>query len=502
MLLKEGGKRAAFLGCLPILLKGIPMADFPVLYEKLKKYVATDFYPFHMPGHKRQMGGITGFPDPYALDITEIYGFDNLHHPEGVIKESMEWAASVYGADRTYYLVNGSTCGILSAISGVAPRGSVLLMSRNCHKAVYHGVFLNSLKTKYIYPQFMEEYGVQCGLSPEKIQRMLKEDRSISAVLIGSPTYDGIVSDVKSIADICHENKIPLIVDEAHGAHFRYSDRFPASALELGADVVIQSVHKTLPCFTQSALLHLREGYADREKVERYLQIYQSSSPSYLLMAGIELGIWWMEQDEGKKRMKDFTDSLSKLRRELKNMKNLRLMGEEIVGSKDIFDIDISKVIVSAKGTGINGAQLCRRLREEYHLEMEMCTEDYVTAITTVMDTREGLWRLKDAFLDIDKSLGKEWGSPWRPHPENWEAEPVLTIREAWDSPRETIPLKESEGRISGGFIYVYPPGIPIIAPGERFTKKIIDTVFRYKEEGLCVHGGEDAEVVAIERGR
>ena len=471
------------------------MADFPVLYNKLKKYAAGDFYPFHMPGHKRQVLGVRDFDfmDPYQMDITEIEGFDNLHHPEGVIRESMEWAASVYGSDRTYYLINGSSCGILSAISGVVPRGGTLLMSRNCHKAVYHGVFLNSLRTKYVYPQFMEKYGVQCGLSPEKIHRMLEEDKDISAVLVVSPTYDGIVSDIESIAKICHGKNIPLIVDEAHGAHFRYGDIFPTSALELGADVVIQSVHKTLPCFTQSAILHLREGYVDRERVERYLQIYQSSSPSYVLMAGIELGIWWMEQEEGRGRMKDYSDSLLELRRELKTMKHLKLMGREIAGLKDIFDMDVSKLIVSAKGTGISGVELCRRLREEYHLEMEMCTEDYVTAIATVMDTREGLWRLKDAFLDIDASLRGDKGQKpsWNPGPEKWEAKIVLPIHEAWDGKKELIPLRKGLGRISAGFIYVYPPGIPVIAPGERFTGEVVSTILRYKEEGLCVHGWE-----------
>lgn len=476
------------------------MDCFPVLYNNLKRYMDTDFYPFHMPGHKRQRQwtGALDFPSPYGIDITEIHGFDNLHHPEGIIRESMEWAASVYGADRTYYLVNGSSCGILSAVSGVVPYGGTLLMGRNCHKAAYHGVFLNFLKTKYVYPQFLEEYGVQCGLSPEKIHWMLKKDPNISAVFIVSPTYDGVVSDVKTIAEICHGQGIPLIVDEAHGAHFRYGSIFPTSALELGADVVIQSVHKTLPCFTQSALLHVREGYVDRERIERYLQIYQSSSPSYVLMAGIEMGIWWMEQEEGKKRMADFSDRLLRLRRELKNMRNLKLMGRELAGSRDIYDIDVSKIIVSARKTHITGAELCGRLREEYHLEMEMCTEDYVTAITTVMDTEEGLDRLREAFLSIDKSLecGRgletDGNKTHEKSDEGWAPLQAATIHEAWNAPGEKVPLKESCGRISAGFVYVYPPGIPIIAPGEIFTENIVSTILRYREEGLCVQGAEE----------
>ena len=265
------------------------MKNSPVLYKNLRNYAKTDFYPFHMPGHKRRMqwAGASSFPNPYEIDITEIEGFDNLHHPEGIIRESMDWAASLYGAHKTYYLINGSSSGILSAVSGTVPDSGTILISRNCHKSVYHGIYLKSLKSEYIYPQYSEEYGIQCGLDPEEIELMLKKNRYISAVLMVSPTYDGIVSDVKAVSEICHKNHIPLIVDEAHGAHFRYGDIFPVPALESGADVVIQSVHKTLPCFTQSALLHLREGYIDTEKIERYLQIYQSSSPSYVLMAEI-----------------------------------------------------------------------------------------------------------------------------------------------------------------------------------------------------------------------
>lgn len=486
------------------------MNDLPLLYKKLSQYSHTDFYPFHMPGHKRQMR----FPNPYEMDITEIDGFDNLHHPEGIIKESMEWAASVYGADRTYYLVNGSSSGILGAISGVVPDGGRILMSRNCHKAAYHGVFLKNLKADYLYPQFDEEYGVQCGLSPEKIRFMLKKGRDISAVFVVSPTYDGIVSDIKSISEICHANGVPLIVDEAHGAHFRYGSLFPVSALELGADVVIQSVHKTLPCFTQSALLHLKEGYVDREGIEKYLQIYQSSSPSYILMAGIERGIWWMEQEEGKEKMREFSSCLLELRESLKKMRHLKLMGRELVGKKEIFDIDISKIIISVKGTGISGVQLCDRLRSKYHLEMEMCTEDYVTAITTVMDTKEGFKRLENALLEIDECVGrtkesKKWARLQQVCqdsvcPDTWQAQPVMTIHEAWNGQKQSVPLKMSVGSIAGEFVYLYPPGIPVIAPGERITKDIIDTITRYKENNLPVQGMKDlkSEHITVLGGR
>ena len=334
------------------------------LYDKLVDYSQSDVYPFHMPGHKRQVGNpfLQEFPNPYAIDITEIDGFDNLHHAEGIIRESMDRAARRYGADRSYYLVNGSSCGILSAVCGMTQHGGKILMSRNCHKAAYHGVFLNRLRVKYIYPQIIEEFGIQGGLVPEDVEKVLKTDHDIQAVLVVSPTYDGIVSDVEKIVEICHGCGIPLIVDEAHGAHFRYHKGFPVSALDLGADVVIQSLHKTLPAFTQTSILHVKGDLVDRERLEHYLQIFQSSSPSYLFMAGMERCLKFMEEKTemtgGRSRMDQFYHRLVKLRKELGAMKRLRLLEEDSKGKNGVYDLDISKVIISARGTGINGEEL------------------------------------------------------------------------------------------------------------------------------------------------
>ena len=223
------------------------------------------------------------FPNPFSIDITEIEGFDNLHHAEGILKESMRWAAGVYGADRTYYLVNGSSCGILSAIGAVMRPGETMLVSRNCHKSVYHGLILNSLKPEYVYPQIIEDLGIQGGISPDDVEKQLEECPEIRGVLIVSPTYDGVVSDISKIAEIVHRHNIPLIVDEAHGAHFPFGNGcFPKSALSCGADLVIQSLHKTLPSLTQTAVLHLKGNRVSRERLERCLQMYQSSSPSYV----------------------------------------------------------------------------------------------------------------------------------------------------------------------------------------------------------------------------
>ena len=376
-------------------------------------------------------------------------------------------------------------------------------MSRNCHKAAYHGVFLNRLRVEYIYPQIIEEFRIQGGLVPEDVENVLKTDHDIQAVLVVSPTYDGIVSDVEKIVEICHGCGIPLIVDEAHGAHFRYHKGFPVSALDLGADVVIQSLHKTLPAFTQTSILHVKGDLVDRERLEHYLQIFQSSSPSYLFMAGMERCLRFMEESKGteegmtggRSRMDQFYHRLVKLRKELGAMKHLRLLEEDQKGKNGVYDLDISKVIISTRGTGINGEELGEWLRREYHLEMEMCAAEYVTAITTVMDTEEGLRRLRNALLEIDGKLSDRVESQdCGKKNQRYELKPetVMSIADGWEQADKKISLEDSVGRISGEYIYLYPPGIPFVVPGEKISQEVVDLVKRYQKCGYSVQGMAD----------
>ena len=399
------------------------------LLEKLENYGKSDFYPFHMPGHKRQ-DFLNGFPDPYSIDITEIDGFDNLHHAEGILKESMERAAEIYGADQTCYLVNGSTCGILSAVCGSTAWGGKLLMARNCHKSAYHGLILNHLEPVYVYPSYLEGPGISGGVCPSDVRRILEQDkkREIQAVLVVSPTYEGVVSDIAGIAAAAHEHGIPLIVDEAHGAHLPFGERengFPEPALSMGADVVIQSLHKTLPCFTQTAVLHMKGDLADRERICRYLGMFQSSSPSYVFMAAMEQCIRFMDGD-GRREMAAYGKRLERFFQQVKDLRNLKVLDwEKIVeadhsrkagaapGTISVYGWDPSKIVISCKRVWfknvsgerqrLSGEALGNILRERYHLEMEMCAPEYVIGMTSVMDTEEGLLRLEKALWELDQ---------------------------------------------------------------------------------------------------
>lgn len=487
------------------------MREEELLINRLKAYKDSRIYPFHMPGHKRlQLGGIKGetarsgmdFPNPFFVDITEVEGFDNLHHAQGILKQSMEWAARVYGADRTWYLINGSTCGILASVCGCTSPGGHILMSRNCHKAAYHAAYINHLRTSYVYPQDLPGLGIQGGILPEDVEKALEEHRDIQAVFIVSPTYDGVVSDVSKIADIVHRKGIPLIVDEAHGAHFRFGKWFPDSALDMGADAVIQSVHKTLPSLTQTALLHIKGNYVNSRNIERYLSIFQSSSPSYVFMASIENSIFVMDRMQNERdsiQMKEYEAHLMDLRRCLASMRHLRLVDRDIVGMGGVWDLDVSKIVVSTRGTALSGADLSSILREKYNLEMEMCGADYVTAITTVFDSPEGLQRLGDSLEEIDADLTRMTGSREDgPAVYGMRAQAQCSLREAMDSPCRPVRLKESEGQISAEFVYLYPPGIPILAPGENIARNILDVIEEYIKKGLPIQGPEDESLETL----
>lgn len=461
------------------------------LLKKLKEYADSDYLPMHMPGHKRRMGEIG---NPFFIDITEIEGFDNLHHAKGILMEAQKRAASLYHSEETHYLINGSTAGILSAVSGCTSFGGKILLARNSHKSAYHAVFLRGLQMNCIYPQSAGKMGINGVILPEDVDRALQKDPDTQAVMITSPTYDGVVSDIKKIAEIVHSYGIPLIVDEAHGAHFPFSSYFPEDSVSCGADVVIHSLHKTLPTLTQTALIHLNGSRIDREKIRKFLTIYQSSSPSYVLMASLDNCVEWIGEHGAD--FDRFCEQLRFLRNGLRKMKRLKLL--EIPG------MDESKILVSVQKTGISGHELDVILREEYHIELEMACSSYVCAITSVGDTKESLDRLLKAFLNVDERLtdAKEPQNIECSTDEALPAERVYTMLEAEECEKELCFLRDSCGRISGDFVALYPPGIPILAPGERVSREIAERLSTYVKEGFEVHGVKDNKIQVLKRER
>lgn len=468
------------------------------LYEKLTEYGNSDYYGFHMPGHKRNTE-MMGEGLPYKTDITEIEGFDDLHHAKEILKEVQQKAAKVYHAEETHYLINGSTSGILSAVMGCTQKGERILVARNCHKSVYAAIYMNELEAEYIYPEYDPESGLNGAVDAEKIRRILSEDQkrngermSVRAVVIVSPTYDGVISDVGKIAGVVHEFGIPLIVDEAHGAHFGFHPYFPENASQKGADVVIHSLHKTLPSLTQTALLHLNGNLVNREWVRKYIHMIQTSSPSYVLMASMDRCICFLEN--GKKAFDLYCKRLENLRKELGGLKKLHL--------EETACYDISKIVISTKGTVVaadrtvyNGKRLYNELLEKYHLQMEMASGEYVLAMTSVCDTKEGFFRLKEALFEIDEMLEtseaqiRESVSMALP-----KLDRVCTSAQAdclaeRNNASESVELDGSQGRVALEYAYVYPPGIPVIVPGERISEEAVHLLGAYQKMGFEIEG-------------
>lgn len=360
-------------------------------------------------------------------------------------------------------------------------------MARNSHKAAYHAAYLRELQVTYLYPVFTE-FGIQGGILPEQVEAALEADESIEAVFLTSPTYDGIVSDIEKIAEIAHQHGIPLIVDEAHGAHLGFHPYFPKSAITLGADVVIQSLHKTLPAPTQTAILHWKSSYIKKERLEWFLNIYETSSPSYLFLASMDECVRLLTEekyfDAYEKHLKDFYEKAS-------HFSNVEVMGEVDLKETEGFAKDPSKLVLRATKAGLSGEELYQLLREKYHLQLEMCQGDYALAMTSIYDSEEGFDRLYAALEEIDK---KEAAARRTITPQFLtEAYAKRTVRisiaEALDAKTAEIGLKESVGKTAGAFVYLYPPGIPMLVPGEEISKEAVAVIKTCRENAFHIHG-------------
>ena len=464
------------------------------LYEKLGELAKSDIYPFHMPGHKRQLQD-QQFGDTLKIDITEISSFDDLHEPEGILKEEQEFAAGLYGADHTYYIVNGSTCGILTAVSAVCRWGDTIVMARNCHKSVYHAAYLQNLQIEYIEPQRCKEgYPVGPVFTKEiehALQRAEKK-QAARAVILTSPTYEGVLSDIPAIAEIVHAHHAVLIVDEAHGAHLGFSTEFPQSAVRQGADLIVQSLHKTLPSLTQTALLHVGREAVNKKRliadIDRYLNMFQSTSPSYILMGSINRCIRLMNSERGRAVMDNYTKELEKLRRRLEKLRVIKLAKSD----------DISKLVIYTEDGCLQGKQLYDILLKRYRIQLEMASLRYVIAMTGPGDTKEYYDRFYDALCEIDKELAGRSGTSDIGSSETVNiSRPVIKMN-LYDAvnceDKESVEYHDACGRVSASTVCIYPPGIPLVCPGEVINRNMIDTVDNAFRDGLDVMGLEGLE--------
>lgn len=466
------------------------------LYDKLLNYSKTDYYAFHMPGHKRN-SGIMQCSLPYDLDITEIDGFDDLHHAKGILKQAEMRAAQLYHSQETCFLINGSTAGILSAILGCTSKGDRILVARNCHKSVYHGIYMNELEAVYLYPQFYNDMELNGPIDVLSVEQALEEYEDVKAVVITSPTYDGVLSDVEAIAERAHKKGIPLIVDEAHGAHFGLHPYFPENANAKGADVVIHSLHKTLPSLTQTALIHMNGDLVNRRCIRKYLHMIQTSSPSYILMASMDECIRMLLENR-QECFQKYVDLLEMTRKRLKSLKHLRLLETD--------QYDKSKLVISVKGTDMTSRALHDILLKKYHLQMEMTAGSYVLAMTSVGDTYEGMQRLAEALEEIDAGISFSrdltTGNLPRLEKKYSSARLDLILRKKEGISTASLPWKESVGYLSTEYAYIYPPGIPLIVPGEKISEEAAILLCNYDAMGFSIEGlGQEGRIEVLING-
>ncbi len=491
----------------------------------------------HMPGHKRMQ--VPGSSLPYDIDVTEVEDTDNLHDAHGMLKEAMDRTSALCGSAKTWYLVGGSTAGILSGIRSLAPFGSEVIAARNCHMSVYHAIELGHLKAHWIFPPVLEDFRIPGSIDPQSVERMLTEHPASRAVIITSPTYEGIVSDCRRIAEICHSHGAALFVDEAHGAHFGLfgSDgagnsgmdkvaaggaapakrSFPDSSIHLGADLVVQSAHKTLPALTQTAFLHIGRNpdgspsrFAGEEEVERNLSVFETSSPSYPLMASLDTCTRFLEKN-GEELFTRWLALLADFRESTKDLKNIRIFDREVSddasgigasGSRQCFDADPGKILIRSP---LPAKQLAGLLRKDFRIETEMASGRNILVMTGCMDTEENFLRLKEALRAIDGMTSqialRSENSPDEKEEENSEeflpagpeeVQTVFSIGEAAEMEKIPVPVREAEGRICAQYITPYPPGIPVLAPGERIRGKDLRIISK------TLNGQDNVQVIVI----
>lgn len=441
------------------------------LVSFLEGYSESGIYPFHMPGHKSSRDflhkGLLG------MDITEIPYSDNLHDASGVILKMQEKIARLFGADESFLTVNGSSSAVIAAVCTACADGGQILAARNAHRSFFSGLIFSDAKPVYVMPK-MTSYGFSGSVDPADIKKALKENSDVKAVFITSPTYEGIVSDIAEIAAVSHEAGKLLIVDEAHGSHFNFSGIFPKSAVECGADIVINGLHKTLPFLTQTAVLHVCGGLADRSRLKKYLSMTQTSSPSYVIMGQADFCVGLLEE-KGKYIFNSYAKMLKDFRIKTADLENILLVGEDILN--EVFDIDIGKLTFYINSDKMSGFEAEKLLTQRHGVQVEAGFEKHIIAMTSCADTQAGYALLYDGLSKMDKEIAGDNAYIVKPRrtEHNFPLPDVaMTPRAAINQKSKQVPLKDSENEISAEFITPFPPGIPLLAPGERITTQII----------------------------
>lgn len=532
------------------------LKDMPII-QGLMKYIDGGVVSFHMPGHKNNSRGFEELnwiqDNLYKIDNTEVSGLDDLHMPEEMILEAERAAARAFKSNKSYLLVNGSTCGIYSMILGLTKPGDKIIIQRNCHKSVFTACLLGDLEGVYISPCVLENFNIAVSIRVEDVIKIMDENRDAKALVLTYPTYYGTCMDLERIVMEAHKRNILVLVDEAHGAHSYFSSRLPRGAMECGADVSVTSLHKTTPAMTQTALLNA--GNIKTDGIEFMLRVFQSTSPSYIFMASMDAARYIMEE-RGSVLIDELLNSISVFKERISKLAFYEVLGEQHMSTGNIFDMDPTKIVIRSP---IGGVRLDEILRKEYGLQVEMSDINNIVALTSIGNDGESFRRLYDALFEIAKRYegrenGGESGPLWAPKAtglsihrtdgsggenipiesegnycgteteisktegtsisnkpigvlftsgklniEGNESIAGISMRAAYYSTKRKVKLRDASGMISCEMASPYPPGIPVLLPGEIITREIIELIYIYKINGIHINGLSDKSAEYID---
>lgn len=463
-----------------------------LIIEELNNIVDNKLISFHVPGHKLgkiydKLNYTNTLNKIYSMDTTEIPGTDNLHSPEGIIKESQERASEVFKSDETYFLINGSTCGIQAAIMALCPPKSKIIANRDCHQSVINACILGDIDPVYINSEVDKDTNILKGINIDDAIKVIDSNLDAKAIILTYPTYYGMTYDLKRVCDYAHSKDIAVIVDEAHGAHLGLSEELPKTALEEGADIVIQSTHKTLPSFTQSSMIHIQGDRVNKEQLLSILKIIESSSPSYMLMASLEIAVD-IYNKYGTKLMNELLNNIDKLKNSFKENNSIEFYDTD----------DKTKIFISTINMGLIGYELETILREEYNIQVELSNYYGSLLICTIGNDNDDFKSLETALNEILEKYRSNKNIEKIEYPNNIPVK-KLTPREAFYKEKKSVKIYESVGKICGEYIIPYPPGISLTSPGEIITNEIIDYMLFCKEKGMNVSGLKDSNLGQIQ---
>lgn len=468
------------------------------IYEALQRYKSMRVVPFDVPGHKQGKGNpqLAEFLGEKCLsvDVNSMKPLDNLVHPVSVIKEAEELAADAFGADHAFFMVNGTTSAVQSMIMSVCKQGDLIIMPRNVHRSAINALIISGAIPVYVNPGVNRQLGIPLGMSVEDVKEAIRQHPEAKAVFINNPTYYGICSDLKSITELAHAYNMAVLVDEAHGTHFYFGDNLPLNGMAAGADLSAVSMHKTGGSLTQSSFL-LKSDRLGTGHVRQMINLTQTTSGSYLLLSSLDISRRNLALD-GKGIFAKVSGLAHYARAEVNKIGGYYAFGPELINGDSVFDFDHTKLSVYTRDIGLAGIEVYDILRDDYGIQIELGDIGNILAIISVGDRELALERLVSALAEIKRRYFKDKIGMF--DHEYINPEVVLAPQQAFYAGQHSLPIGESKGHICGEFVMCYPPGIPILAPGERITGEIIDYIAYAKAKGCFLTGTEDMAVAKI----